>query len=733
MPAPVATSSQKPAQGPQQPTIALSWPAADVAVLTFDDPQKGANVLSRSVLDELAAHLDALAGRKDIAGLILRSGKPGSFIAGADLREFAASFDIPAQQTVAMCNRGRTLFQRLSKTSFVTVAAIDGICVGGGAELAIWCDRRILSTDAKTQFGFPEVKLGLFPGWGGTARSSRIVGLGNAVELVTGGESIDARAAVNMGLASDVVAADKLLDAAIRLVRAEQSSNEYLLDRKRWSGPIETNDTELGFLGATASAYIQQQTKGHYPAPLAALEVMLGAAGLDVDAACAMEAEAMAQLFGTPVNRALVNVFFLSDRNKKDRGVAAADVQPRKINSVAVVGAGIMGAGIAAANLKRDLPVALADASAAAIEAGVKKVLDEVAYNKETKKPDPERAVKYAARLNSTFSDSELAASDLVIEAIVESAEPKKKLYARLEPQLGAETIIGSNTSTIPITSLAEGLARPERFCGIHFFNPVRKMPLVEVIRGKRTSDETIATAVAYAKSIGKSPIVVNDGPGFLVNRLLLPYMNESLELILEGAEIKQIERVAKNFGMPMGPITLYDVVGLDTCVMAGRVMVEAFPDRTVVNDILMVLLKAGRLGQKTGAGFYAYAKGSERGQPDPKLDELIRPLMRGQRKFNDAEIEARMFLPMVLEATRLLTDKVVRDVRDVDLGLIYGIGFPPFKGGLLFWADTLGAAKIVEMLKPLESLGERARPTPLLLDMARSGKKFYQLDLATL
>jgi 3-hydroxyacyl-CoA dehydrogenase len=440
----------------------------------------------------------------------------------------------------------------------------------------------------------------------------------------------------------------------------------------------------------------------------------------------------MSQLFGTPVNRALVNVFFLSDRNKKDRGVAA-DVQPRKINSVAVVGAGIMGAGIAAANLKRDLPVALADASTSAIEAGVKKVLEEVAYNKETKKSDPERAVKYAARLNSTCSDSELAASDLVIEAIVESADAKKKLYARLEPQLGPQTIIGSNTSTIPITSLAEGLAWPERFCGIHFFNPVRKMPLVEVIRGKRTSDETIATAVAYAKSIGKSPIVVNDGPGFLVNRLLLPYMNEALELILEGSEIKQIERVAKNFGMPMGPITLYDVVGLDTCVMAGRVMVEAFPDRTVVNDILMVLLKAGRLGQKTGAGFFAYAKGSERGQPDPKLDELIRPLMREKRKFSDAEIEARMFLPMVLEATRLLADKVVRDVRDVDLGLIYGIGFPPFKGGLLFWADTLGAAKIVEMLKPLEPLGERARPTPLLLDMARTGKKFYELDLAQL
>ena len=731
MAAPPAASNPK--ESPATSTIGLSWPAADIALLTFDDPKKGANVLSRSVLDELSGHLDALEGRKDIAGLIIRSGKPGTFFAGADLREFAASFDIPAEQTVEMCQRGRKLFQRLSNTPFVTVAAIDGICVGGGAELAIWCDRRILSADAKTQFGFPEVKLGLFPGWGGTARGSRIVGLGNAVELVTSGESIDGRAAVNMGLASDTVPADRLLDAAIGMVRSEQSTQGYLRDRERWCRPIEMNETELGFLGATASAYIQQQTKGHYPAPLAALEVMLGAAGLDIDAACQMEAEAMAQLFGTPVNRALINVFFLSDRNKKDRGVADAEVQPRKINSVAVVGAGIMGAGIAAATLKRDLPVALADASAPALQSGVSKVLEEVSYNKDIKRSDSERAVKYAARLNATVSDLEVAACDLVIEAIVETPEAKKKLYARLESLLRPEAILGSNTSTIPITSLAEGLKRPERFCGIHFFNPVRKMPLVEVIRGKATSDETIASAVAYAKSIGKSPIVVNDGPGFLVNRLLLPYMNEALELILEGAEIKQIERVAKAFGMPMGPITLYDVVGLDTCVMAGRVMVEAFPDRTVVNDILMVLLKAGRLGQKTGAGFYAYKKGSDRGEPDPRLAELIQPLMRDKRKFTDAEIEARMFLPMVLEATRLLADKVVRDVRDVDLGLIYGIGFPPFKGGLLFWADTLGAAKIVEMLKPLEPLGERARPTPLLLEMARTGRKFYELDVAKL
>ena len=427
--------------------IRLSFPERDVALLTFDDPNKGANVLSSHVLAELGAHLDALEKRTDLAGLVIRSGKPGSFIAGADLREFAASFDVPKSEVTEMCHRGRKLFQRLSKRPFVTVAAIDGICVGGGAELAIWCDRRVLADEPKTQFGFPEVKLGLFPGWGGTARTSRIVGLSNAVELVTSGETIDARAAYKMGLASDVTAADRIQDAAIRLVREEQKSKQYLADRKLWSGPIDINETELGFLGATASGYIQQQTKGHYPAPLAALEVMLGGTGLDIDAACDAEAEGMAALFGSPVNRALINVFFLSDRNKKDTGVDRTGVPTLPIKSVAVIGSGIMGQGIAAANFRRDVAVTLTDAAAKALAGGVQKILEEVSYNKVTKGPDPERAVKYAAHLNATTSDAELATCDLVIEAVVENPDVKRQVFARLEPLLSDDAILASNTS----------------------------------------------------------------------------------------------------------------------------------------------------------------------------------------------------------------------------------------------------------------------------------------------
>jgi len=707
--------------------LKLSWPESDIAVLTFDEPGKGANIFSQSVLVELESQLDQLEGRKDLAGLIFRSAKPGIFIAGADLREFAAAKNPTHEQTVGVANRGRELFMRLSKMPFVTVAAIDGICVGGGAEMAIWCDRRVMSTSPKAQFGFPEVKLGMFPGWGGTVRAPRIVGLGNAVELVTSGESIDGRTALLMGLANDLVGSERVDEAAIAMVRAEQKSKQYLADRERWSKPLEgLDETELGFLGATASAYIQQQTKGHYPAPLAALEVLLGSAGLDADAAGQAEADAFAGLFGTPINRALINVFFLTDRNKKDTGIENAGVKPREIKSVGVFGAGIMGSGISAAVVKREMPLTISDAAAPALAGGVQKILEEVSYNKQTKGADSQRMLKFAPLVNATTVDAEFARCDLVIEAVIENPKIKAELYARIEPLLADDAILASNTSAISIGRLAEKLKHPERFCGIHFFNPVRKMPLVEVIRGPKTSDATIATAVAFAKSIGKSPIVVNDGPGFLVNRLLLPYMNEALELILDGVEIKAIDGAAKSFGMPMGPITLYDVVGLDTAYYAGQVMHEAFPDRIVESPLLGAMVKAGRLGQKTGAGFFAYKDKQGRGMPDPKLADVVKPLVRKQEKLSEEKIIERLFLPMVLEATRILAEHKVRDPRDVDLGLIFGIGFPPFKGGLMFWADTIGAAKLLEMLKPYESLGPRYQPTPMLLEMAKEKRSFY-------
>lgn len=695
-------------------------------MLSFDLPDKGANVLSRAVLAELDEHLSKLERDATVVGLILISAKSGTFIAGADLREFVASLSAPKSEVVALCRRGQELFRRLSKARFVTVAAIDGICVGGGAELASWCDRRIVSTNPRTEFGFPEVKLGLYPGWGGTVRAPRIIGLGNAVEIITSGESIDGKQAVALGLASDLVPADKLIEAAIRLIRQEQANGAYLADRQRWRQPLEVNPTELGFLGATASAMIQQETKGHYPAPAAALELMLETCGYDEQKALEKEAAGMAELFGSPINAALINIFFLTDRNKRDTGLDRSDVAPAKIQSVGVIGAGIMGSGIAAANLKQEVPVALTDASLEALTVGARNVLEEATYHKKLKGPDPQRAMSLGPLLSVARHQEELADCDLVVEAVVENVDVKKRLYAQLEPHLRPETILASNTSTIPITRLAEGLSRPDRFCGLHFFNPVRRMKLVEVIRGKQTSDQTVATAVAHAKRLGKMPVVVGDGPGFLVNRLLFPYMNEAIELLCEGASMQEIDKAAVGFGMPMGPIALYDMVGLDTAMYAGKTMWEAYPDRVVASPVLPAMVKAGRLGQKTKLGFYSYQNKRGNAQRDAAAEAIVANYRRGEAKFGREQIADRLILPMLLEATRLLEERLVRDVRDVDLGLVFGIGFPPFRGGLLFWADTLGAERIVRMLEPLARLGARMQPTPLLLEMAKSGKKFH-------
>lgn len=707
--------------------LRLSFPETDIALLEFDLPDKSVNVLSRSVLDELERHLDALEAQSGLAGLILASAKPSGFLAGADVREFVASLGAGPADVIAMSRRGHELFRRLSSGPFISVAAIGGVCLGGGAELAAWCDRRVLSSDERTEFGCPEVKLGLIPGWGGTVRLPRLVGLANAVELITGGEPIDARKAFELGLAWDVVAPDQLIPAAIRAIRSAREGNAYAAERELASRPINMSATELSFLGATASALIQQETHGNYPAPLSALELMLETSALPVEAALSRESEAFAQLFGSPVNKALLNVFLLTDRAKKPPAGLSKEATGHNVTHAGVIGAGIMGAGIAAANVKRELTTTLIDSQAAALEKGMRGVLEEVAFDKRTKRPDAERALRLGAKLHTGESVTALAGCDLIVEAIVESQEAKQQLYKQLEPSLAETAVIATNTSTIPISRLAQCLARPERFCGIHFFNPVRRMKLVEIIRGEQTSESTLATAAAYARRIGKFAILVKDGPGFLVNRLLSPYLNAAIELIYDGVPIKDIDRAAVKFGMPLGPIALYDMVGLDTAFYAGRTMYEAYPDRFIASPILPALMKAGRLGRKNGLGFYNYQNKRQKAEHDPAIEKLLETYTKTKRGLSAEQVTQRLFLPMLLEATMALEEGVVSDPRDIDLGLIFGLGFPPFKGGLLHWADTVGAAKLAEMIQALASAGKPLSPTPLLKQMAEHGTSFYQ------
>ncbi len=715
----------------------LDWTDDQIAVLTLDQPGRSANILSASVLTEFESRLDEIDAKGNARGLIIISAKPGIYIAGADLTEFAASVDHPAEEIIALSRKGQDLFARLSKTTYPTIAAIDGLCVGGGLEMAVWCDRRIVTDSPATQLAFPEVKLGLFPGWGGTARTPRMIGLANAVEIVTAGENISAFEALKLGLADDMVSSHpamknvdgaSLLDTAVRMINREQDSGTWLEDRKQWSAPIQQSETELAFLGATASAVIQQKTKGHYPAPMVALELMIEASLLDLEAACVAESEAFAPLFGSPVNRSLLNIFFLNDRAKKQ---GPKSDPANVIKSAAVIGAGIMGQGIAAANIKRGVQVQLSDARSEALQQGIANTVREASFNKQTRSTDPELAVQRASQIRPVVDLAKTTECDVVIEAIIEQEDIKKEVFAKLEATLGKETIICSNTSTIPITQLSEALKHPERFCGLHFFNPVRKMPLIEVIRGEKTSDETIDRMVNYSRQLGKTPVVVNDGPGFLVNRLLMPYMNEAAMMVGEGADPKEIDKVAKRYGMPMGPIELHDVVGLDTCLHAGRVLHAAMSDRVEPAPIIEPLVKVGRLGQKNGKGFFDYMP-TKPGKPPRALPsgELlgvvkqlgIKPAIDGLSPSD------RLLMPMLLEATRAVEEGIVADVRDVDLALILGIGFPPHRGGLFHWADQVGAEAILERLKPFESLGKRFEPTAMLLDAAKQGKKFYEL-----
>ena len=706
------------------PTIQLSMAADDVAVLTFDQPGSRANLLSSRTLDELKAHLDTLESRDDLAGVVLISAKDGIFIAGADIKEFGPVAAAGPERAEQLSIDGRELLRRLSRLPCVSVAAIHGACVGGGLEMAIWCDRRVVSDHAKTKLAFPEVKLGILPGWGGTQRATRIIGASNTIELACSGDAVDGRAALAMGLVDDVVPPARLLEAAIDLIRLEQQTGQWTRDRKTWEGPLGLSADEIAFTTATAKGYILHKTKGHYPAPIAALDTIMQGANLPIDQGLKREAREFARLIGTDESRNLINFFFVSERIKKDPGIADRSIKPRDIKSVGVIGAGLMGSGIAAAAARRGLPTYITDADSDALAKGVGTVMKVASFRREN---DPAAITELMSLVRPARDLTALRDCDLIVEAVVENLDVKTAILRELVPQLPDDTIVASNTSTISITEMSQVVQRPDRFVGLHFFNPVHKMPLVEVIRGQFTSDQTVATVVAYAKRINKSPIVVLDGPGFLVNRLLLPYMTEATILVQEGADFGRIDKVATRFGLPMGPITLFDVVGLDTALFAGKVMHRAFPDRMADSSVLAALVEAGRLGQKTGSGFYRYVPGKKKGQPDPDVESVIAGCRQEKREHTDDEIRDRLFLPMLLEATRVLDEKKVRDVRDVDAGLILGIGFPPFRGGICRFADAVGARTIVDRLDPLRPLGARFTPTPMIEDMARTGRKFYE------
>lgn len=696
--------------------IALSFGADGIALLTFDRPNSSANVFDVAALEELDAHLATLEKRTDLKGVVLISAKAKIFMAGADLNAFAKNLTVESRgHTIDL---GHRIFTRLERLALPSVAAINGICLGGGCELALACDWRVASTDKSTKIGLPETQLGILPAWGGSVRLPRLIGLPAALNVILAGKQLAGIPAQKAGLVDDVAHPEYLLAAAKKFVAKGKRPTPSA------KGLI---NSALGrpIVAMKARKDVLAKTRGHYPAPLKALEVCLAAFGKPLEHGLALERAALLELVATPECRSLMGIFFLQERAKKLKA-PGAEGAGRKVRTVAVVGAGVMGAGIAQWSAARGHPVILKDIAPEMLAKGLKaaeKIFRDAAKRRVFTEAEATAAFD---RITPVATDVSLAHVDLVIEAAVEKLELKQKIFRQLEANAGPHTVLATNTSALSINSIAAGLADPSRVVGIHFFNPVHRMQLVEIVQGPRTSPAALDTALQFVKSIGKLPVLVKDSPGFLVNRILLPYMVESVRLFYEGCDALQLDRLMLKFGMPMGPLRLSDEVGLDVAQHVATDLQNRLPKPVPINDTLEKMISKGWLGKKNGTGFYVFPK--EKGAKEtPNRDVgFLQTAGKGQDQDN-ATLLDRMVLVMINEAARVLEEGVVGAPEDVDFGMIFGAGWAPFRGGPLRYADTLGSTEIVKRLDKLTTdVAPHFEPCAKLREMAKTNAKFY-------
>ncbi|MBE0488026.1 MAG: fatty acid oxidation complex subunit alpha FadB [Halomonas sp.] len=705
----------------------------DLATLTFDLQGESVNKLSSAVIRELDEAVKAIQAESDLKGLVLASAKE-AFIVGADITEFQGMFGKGAEFLESMLHRVHGIFNAIEDLPFPTVTAINGLALGGGCEVLLTTDFRVMGD--KAQIGLPETQLGILPGWGGCVRLPRLIGADNAIEWIAGGTQNRADVALKVGAVDAVVPNDQLEDAARDiLARAIAGELDYRARREEKMQPLKLNPIEQMMAFETAKGYVAGKAGPHYPAPVEAIKVIQKGAGEERARAQAIEAKAFAKLAMTEVAFNLVGLF-MNDQVVKKKG-GRYEKQARPVKQTAVLGAGIMGGGIAYQSASKGTPILMKDIKDEAIQLGLKEARKLFAKQVERKKLTTEQMAEKLTNIRPTLSYGDFGNVDLVVEAVVENPKVKDAVLTEVEGLVGEETILASNTSTISITRLAQNLKRPENFCGMHFFNPVHRMPLVEVIRGEKTSDAAVAATVAYARAMGKTPIVVNDCPGFLVNRVLFPYFGGFSLLMQQGADFQRVDKIMEKFGWPMGPAYLLDVVGMDTAVHAGEVMAEGFPERMGSlggggddKSAIQAMFENERLGQKNARGFYAYEE-DRKGKPKKVSDEaaiaLVKGVAREAREFSDEEIISRMMVPLCLETVRCLEDGIVGTPAEADMALIYGIGFPPFRGGALRYIDAMGVEAFVKLADGLaEELGPLYAPTDKLREMAAAGETFY-------
>ena len=707
-----------------------------VACLVLDDPAKKVNTLSTRAMEWLEGTLDEIESARP-AGLVVVSGKPDGFVAGADIEELRGAAD--RDQVLALLARGHELMERLAALPFPTVAAIHGACLGGGLELALACRRRVATDHPKTRLGLPEVQLGLIPGLGGTQRLPRVVGVAAALDLILTGRPIDARKARRIGLVDTVCHPAVLRAAAIGLVRG--------VDGRRPARPLASRAgdllarTPLGgkLVWERARARVLRETGGHYPAPLVALAVARDGLSLPLRRGLDVEAGAFAELVVAEPAKSLISIFFAKNAVEARAAKASAGAPP--LGTAAVLGAGFMGAGIAQVLAQNGVSVIWKDRDLDSVARGMRAAgarFAELARRRRMTEPEAKAAMARIHPITSpitspTASYAGLARADLAIEAVFEDLAVKRQVLQEVEAAASPRLVFASNTSAIPIAQIAEASLRPENVLGMHFFSPVHKMPLLEVIRQPRTSPQALTVAVAAGRRMGKTIIVVNDGPGFFTSRVLSPFLNEAAHLLLEGARIDRVDEAMTRWGWPVGPCALLDEVGLDVARHAAGVLVGALGDRLLPPPVFARLAADGRLGRKSGRGFYLYG---EEGKvptkyPDAAVYELLRPVApaagSGAPELGDAEVAERCYLQMLNETARCMEEGVIADPADVDIGTIFGFGFPPFRGGLLREADRQGLPRLVDRLDAYAArLGRRFEPAGLLREMARHSETFH-------
>ncbi len=693
----------------------------DICVLTFDRPGSSANIFDRATLVDLREHLLVISSQSGIRGLILASAKPSIFVAGADLKSMSGASPDQVRELIEL---GQSVMNHLANLSIPTIAAIHGAALGGGYEVSLACDYRIASTDRSTKIGLPEIQLGLLPAWGGCTRLPRLIGLPKALDIILAGKTVVAKQALKYGMVDAIVPPEYLIEQAAKMLGRGKPS------RRSWR--LVNNAPVASILRKRLTSQLQRKTRGHYPAVLKALDVVTRGISKTAPESLALERDGILALTQTEACRNLIQLFFLQERAKKlNAGSSPEASRQTRITRAAVVGAGVMGAGIAQWLSAKQLKVILRDINTEQVARGLAAIAKVYQDGARRRVFSPLEVRQGMDRIFPAPDPVPLTNVELVIEAAVEKLDLKKKIFLDLDTRTTEGTILATNTSALPISELAAATRHPERVVGLHFFNPVHRMQLVEVVQARQTSPEVLQCAVRFVQQIGKLPVLVKDSPGFVVNRILMPYLIEAGNLFEAGVSVRDLDEAMLDFGMPMGPMRLLDEVGIDVALHVAETVAAHFPDRMGIPAVLQDMVKDRLLGRKSGRGFYIHLKGKE---PRPNRSVRLadhRSRIRQTRRVpgaSDADsLQNRMVLLMINEAARCLEEGIVSGPADVDFAMVMGTGFAPFRGGPLRYAQTIGIRNVVEKMEALVRAGATYfEPCRLLRDLAASEKGFY-------